>query len=1303
MKDNLASVTNITAALLSCVKSLPLEESTHDVPIGLGPTWMNRASSILLSILQSPSDEIRRAAAEGLAFLATLGVNSDMRFLQSAVLHSLDEVVSRNPLQGQHRNAVQDDSQNGRSGGLLSLGCIQRNTQYIKARRASRSRQRGSPVRTKKDRNEDSLHTIQIMTRVLPYASATGPISSGITLNSRASALHAFIILLEYSGKFECENLCGEDLQLLRKAVEIVESNFLSSWTIASHVLGYETEKITFEPAFISVLLRFMTFLIPSLHHLKDFDSGIARRFSTMATIITECGGDHPVVQIEVLAFFEVLANNQFLLPAHGGGLKYDEHPILSCIPSLMANLTPNRLALLSKGFQYIPHGCYSSPICLRATLRVLRVLSTAQILVAEWSDMKVVLLMFAALEGGLASASYTGESYHRGLASSRETEATYRRGNDYLKEISDILRYLPYLERAISRKSECMLLRYLLLSRSIITGNSAAIADNDDEYDDKTFTVASVIKFAIDRAALDSQLLHDIASPIRWEVKAVAIQVINIVLMEFAAKCEEERLQLSDSESFNPMVAKNKCANACNDSSTDSSDIPRSSLALHISELLTVCCMIATATVDQVELRILQVNSMHCLIKIIDYFGPIQDPDESNKSVLGEFVPQLSSCIKSSLSAIDEIIDEQTCRLFLAGCECLSSFIRSDVTKDISVLKRLIRPIVLTEEEVPYFNVGSNMPSTRQNSYDIRDHDCRSSLMLKIGKIQMLGNIPLENNEINRIVNLENPSIGVYAAALAIDGAKLLLQSNLSLCGYHIANSSDNKDGGFFCFGSLSDIDNHTKAVLGRTWANSARLSVKFLSDALSSNSTSDIQRECCIEWLELVVPFLFCGLYDAIQSFDDKSSNQDNITWASEVDTYEIACSCLAGIINLAESTTLSKLSKGWEKEIETLTSNISKFILLPALVGKSSSRSRSKTMYHAQGMVDLIVKSCELFKTFSRMILIDDDEENFCSFFLLTVLRPVSLLEKKEIILVDKLSSLICSACLVSVAQIIESPKFPSVLVKAMLSLVMSLLMRSENNDEMINSAAHEVLENCLNHKATDKSELATVTLELAKSRKWSAWSSVVKIEDGIASEKSLLEIESVLLNPNDVEEQLNALGAIRTLIESIELPNVLAGRILSVVGGEVLSVFEAYGTLGNCSNEVSSRRISACTDSMTVVMASYKQFSSDFSESDVIEFLVVLFESFIAVLRFNGLPNHPPPQGITSDPSIGRMCAQGITHVAKSTPVPFKVCMSGMSEHDRAILEFAVRGELSGYVVTAASAPVKKKLSLKGFKK
>lgn len=111
---------------------------------------------------------------------------------------------------------------------------------------------------------------------------------------------------------------------------------------------------------------------------------------------------------------------------------------------------------------------------------------------------------------------------------------------------------------------------------------------------------------------------------------------------------------------------------------------------------------------------------------------------------------------------------------------------------------------------------------------------------------------------------------------------------------------------------------------------------------------------------------------------------------------------------------------------------------------------------------------------------------------------------------------------------------------------------------------------------------------------------------------------------------------------------------------------------------------------------------QQFTCECSEDEVAKFLNVLFETFIAILRFNGLPNHPAPQGSLSDPSIGRMCAQAITHVARTTPAPFKACLSEMSEHDRAVLEFAVRADMSGYAA-AAAAPAKKKLSLKGFKK
>jgi hypothetical protein len=120
-------------------------------------------------------------------------------------------------------------------------------------------------------------------------------------------------------------------------------------------------------------------------------------------------------------------------------------------------------------------------------------------------------------------------------------------------------------------------------------------------------------------------------------------------------------------------------------------------------------------------------------------------------------------------------------------------------------------------------------------------------------------------------------------------------------------------------------------------------------------------------------------------------------------------------------------------------------------------------------------------------------------------------------------------------------------------------------------------------------------------------------------------------------------------------------------------------------------------------MKIAMVAYQQLQSDAAEDDIVTgFLIVLFESFVAVLRFNGLPNHPPPQS-QSDPALGKMCAQATLHAARTHPTPFKTCMASMAEHDRAVLEFAVRGEMSGYATSAAPAPVKKKISLAGFKK
>lgn len=1293
------------AVLLSCVKALPVDESTHDIPVGLGPSWKNKASTILLSLISSSVNDIRRACAEGLSLLATLGVNEDMRFLQSSILHSLDDVIStRIVVQGQGRNAIQDDSQNSRSAGLLTLGCIQRNTHQITETRETRSRLRGSPSKSDKQ-NEDSLQTVQIMTRVLPYVA--GRVSSDTSLNARSSALHAILMLLEYSGKFDSRHLSEENLHLLKKAVEIVEDNYLSAWTVASQVPdhGNAVQKIAFETSFLSVLLRFMTFLTPFLYHLGDSDPGIAKRFSTMATVIMESCGGHSVVQLEALAFFEVLAANQALLPAYGGGLKYDEHPILSCLPSLMANLTPERSLLLSSGAHDIVSGSHSSDICLRATFKVLRSLCMTRISVAKLSEMRVVALLFAALEGTVASSSYSGETLHRGLAAPRESEIAFEGLNSCEEEASDILRYLLYLERASSRECESVLLRYILLSRSIISGKLASNDDDDEEEYDTSFTVAKVSESALEQAASDSEPLFEVTNNIRWQVKLIAVQMMTIALSELATKCREDTPKLIESQHFNPAKAKIQCLKECNDSNSKDSDIPQSLLALHIPELVSCGCMVATATVDQVELRLLQENSMYCLDNIFGCFGAMPDPDEYHPSVLGEYIPQISSCIKSSLSAPDEQLNELTCRLFWAGCNALSSFLRSNVTDDKAVLKRLIRPVILTKEEVPFFDCQSHMPTMMQGSGDETENlSLRAGLLIHIGKIWMFGNIPMENEEISRLVEPDKACIGVHAAALALDGARLLHQSMLSLCGEPVQEArSQPSDGmnGFFSFRDILDVDDYSKAALVKTWASTANLSIKLLFDAINSGEPSETEASACLQWLELLITLLFIGLNDAIEAINDTSSDKETLPWAEGVDACEIACFCLTGLSTLAQPSNLRHVDEKWKIEIEIATGQLYKFIILPALHEKKSRRENNKCNTAIEGMSDLVAESCELFTTFSTSISLDEGSDS--SPFLVTLLSPLDLLEKQEITLENEVAVKVVASCLKAAAGIIRMPNSPSTLVKAMLSVALSLSVKTEESSTDVLSSAQEVLEECLKHESASMAEVALITTGLAKNRNWACWLSVVKIGDGIAAQDSLGEIETALLNPSGVDEQLKALGTVRELIQHTPPPNALAGRILSSLGAEILSIFEAYGTLTDSSTELQSKRVAACADCMKVALASYQQFSADFSDAEATEFLIVLFETFIAVLRFNGLPNHPPPKGTLSDSSIGRMCAQAITHIARTTPIPFKGSMGGMSEHDRAVLEFAVRGEMTGYAVAAAPAPAKKKLSLKGFKK
>ena len=193
---------------------------------------MNKAKDLLLTLLPSTSNIVRRAAAEGLALLATLGVTEDAHTLQSTVLHSLDEVMQGNQPDGKPRPIPVAPVSAARAGSLLTLACIQRTTHSITEKHRARARGRSTNTNAVTEIQSDSLPTIQMMTRILPSVACSGRLRE--TFLVRTYAMHSFGLIIAYSSRLDQATMSVESLHLLKKAVEVVEENFLASWTAVS-------------------------------------------------------------------------------------------------------------------------------------------------------------------------------------------------------------------------------------------------------------------------------------------------------------------------------------------------------------------------------------------------------------------------------------------------------------------------------------------------------------------------------------------------------------------------------------------------------------------------------------------------------------------------------------------------------------------------------------------------------------------------------------------------------------------------------------------------------------------------------------------------------------------------------------------------------------------------------------------------------------------------------------------------------------------------------------------------------------
>ena len=1076
-----------------------------------------------------------------------------------------------------------------------------------------------------------------------------------------------------------------------------------------SHQSGskIQEEKLSSESSFLAVLLRSMTVLIPSLHHLESSDTGTAVRFSNMATVIMEISESHPVVLAEGMAFFEVLAAHQELLPAPSPQVQYSENPLLSCIPFLIANATPEKPEIQPLGRWRGTRGGLSSLIGLRATLRVLKTISISQILVAELSDMEVVSSLYASLEATCGSRVFSRETFHRSLAAPREAEIVYTNGgNKVEREIADVLRLLLHLEQ-ISNQQIPVMLRWILLSRKLLAGTSEETEDEDEDETDNSYTLVSVTHRASALAQTDVESILDCASPPRWQVKNQAVQMATAALIEIAKRCHQNEIKFADSPNFNPEKAQNVCTEECRGAQSSRLGVPNSLLALHLSEIVTAACVTSTATVDQAELQILQNNAMHLLVELINCFGPVPDPEQPNGSILGQYIPQISSCVKNALGASNEQNGEISSRLFLVGCEALHAFVHTEVSTDKQVLKRMIRSSLPEADDVPFFEHKTGLSKETFALDESRRHmNNRASLLFKIGKLWSLGNLP--DSEYMSMVKAGKPALGANSAAMALDGACLLLGSGLSLCGITSEQPNDqdlrqNMEFGFF-YQNIMDIDDSVRGGLAKTWASCAYSAARYLSEAITSEDITSEQREACLVWLRKIVPLLFTGLQSSIAALTTTYSKAGIVDWARGVDPQDVAENCLQGISSLVAVAGSVELHDKWDEELERAVSSISKAILLPILNPESgdsapASQRELPKLKQRGCQADLAFYACSLMEGLTAAPPVDPSEG---SAFLIALLSPLQHLTNESIDLQDVTVGVVMSSCMTSVASLISRAKVPNSLVKAILPLVMQVLSNKKMPSDKIKTASSSLLKACLAHESVTVNEQSAIATEMAKTGKWDTWAVVCSVNEGRAAGKSLEVVQSRLVESSRTDQQLAALGAVRELVQSTSSPSPLLGRIVFAVGAEVLGILQAYATL-DVPSQAQSQRATVCAKCMKIAVVAHQQLQSDAAEDNIVTgFLIVLFEAFIAVLRFNGLPNHPPPQS-QSDPALGRMCAQATLHIAKTTPAPFKTCMASMVEHDRAVLEFAVRGEMSGYATSAAPEAVKKKISLAGFKK
>lgn len=1290
-EDVLAS--NVIATVLACLQALPLHTSTHDTLIDRGPPWMEKATSLLLRLLPSPSGVIRRGAAEGLSLLATLGVSEDAHTLQSTILHSLDEVMKGSKA-GTNPKTPVETLASGKAGSLLTLACIQRAAKKMEMSEEERAITRSVSIESEK-KVESCKTTTPVsimMTRVLPSL-ATRNLEED-SLLARTYALHSFGVLISNSISTH-QALSPEHVQIVWKAVEAVESSFLGAWSavVSENSKGREREKFASGPAFLAVLLRLMATLLPWLNELKTLDRWVASRFACYASTILECSANHPSILFEGSVFFERLSALGDLVEPSSCCVVTTDNTAAAAMPFLISVLQPP-YSKVAADSELDFHSCHGPIDVQRSAVLCLKVLCSSSNGPNDAFTFGVVKALFSFFHDRCGRRTFQHFSEFRSLALSRAVVNFFE--DCQLLETEVIALFQAVLNCQLTGRDEndksFIILQWLLFSRCLASGDATkAPADADSDLS----SVSGLIERARYIARYGASPVLKYSNPPRWQLKCVSANMASIALSMLLSIGEGT----TDSASlFNMKAAQSQCVDMLKRENKSYGVGLHSQPCFHLEEIVTTACSASTATFNHSELPSVQISGLRLLVTLFRAFGSQLDISTNDgASVLEQYSSQIISSVKHGLNS-ERLLNEGVPgtsfhRLFSAGCEALFVMISAELISDPTAMKRLLQPVLLAAEDIPFaqFPTGDKKEKNLlMNSSHVTD-DSRSYPLFRLSKLCFLARVSMlttvgeiQPSTISLLASeLEKEELGraVHCTAAAIDG--FLLKDSQK-------NPSSSAPGcSGLTYNNISDLDESVTQALIENWPTLGASAVTSIIKAIKAVAVESEERKSLQLWLTKLAPVLFSGLRHSLSGLSPGDESPNGTSSARE--TAALCVYSIRHIVRDYESAGDESLSS---MELGDIASIVTESVIFNVL-GLIDSDDGTKHL-STHGKV-LIEQSCGL---------IEDLCENFVSIgvdaSILTraVVTPLVALQEKR---TDSVDGIIISSCIRSSQSLFQSHPEEGRLdfEKAQVQLVMTLLKDSTVLEENVKAACLSLLQACCEKTMMSHEEWGQIANYSATYGLWDVWAIIcTALPSGYGIKCSIDAIRTSLGDLQSGPCHATALVALRAALNSAgaEDPSLLCFALQSV-GCEILQLLKAHGVRILAGRGFDENRVTVCAESVKVnIMAFQYLNSASTEEGQFVSFLSALFGVLVECISFNGLPNHPSGKE-GADPTIGKMCAQVFVHVARTTPVLFKSTMVAISPESRAVLEAAVRADMSGYA--APKSVTKKKISLKGF--